>query len=184
MPAFCAYVVVGTQELPDREAVVDALGVAERRGGQAGEREVGGCECVAAGEQVVAGAVDGAQAVGAEPVGDLVRSRADQRPARIGRGGRRCMVLGDLDLLEDVGQVRRRDREARAHRSRRGLGRGRRRQGPGNQPQGQQTSGESGARAPGSGVVDVVHVGRSLQGFGRGRRGARRVPGPAEWVRA
>ena len=48
-------------------------------------------------------------------IGDLVGARADQRPA--GAGGRRRVGdvgLGDLDLLEDEGQVGRRDGEALA----------------------------------------------------------------------
>ena len=79
-------------------------------------------------EQVVARSIDRAQTVGGQAVRDLVRIRAHQRLAvvrvagRVGIDGsaririaleRARVALGDLDLLEDEGQVGGRDGEAR-----------------------------------------------------------------------
>ena len=110
---------------------------AEDRRRQARERLVGGRELVSAREQVVAGAVDRAQAVAREPVRDLVCVRADQclaihriadrigvdRSARIGIALERArMALGDLDLFEDEREVGRGDRKPLADRCDRCLG--------------------------------------------------------------
>ena len=128
------------------EVVRAALGWPERGRGEAREQLVGGAEggmvgggrlrrpCGGRGgvhesDEVVAGSVDGAQAVRRERIGNLVRPRADHREAvvrvrhgirvRLGSGEEHLRVMfGDLDLLEDEGQIRGRDGEAAADRAR------------------------------------------------------------------
>ena len=100
---------------PGRRAGGIGLGVAEVRRRQPRERLVRGGERLAAREQVVARAVDGAQAVrrsGGRGSGP------GQGPTSVPQGlagrQRRRVALGDLDLLEDERQVAGRHREALA----------------------------------------------------------------------
>ena len=81
--------------------------------GEAGEQLVGCPERLLAVLEVVARAVHGAQPEREQRAGDLVRPWPDQRAAGTGRRRRiRDVRLGDLDLLENEGQVRRGDGEA------------------------------------------------------------------------
>ena len=102
-----------------------AVGAAELRRRRPREDGVGCAELLLAGDQVVAGAVDGPQAPGQVDallvaVGDLVRPGAEQRAARLlGRSGGR-MRLGDGDLPEDEPQVGPVEVEALADRGRMG----------------------------------------------------------------
>ena len=112
-----------------------AFGCAEDGGRQPRERYVRGREVLATLEQVVARSIDRAQAVGGEPVWNLIRPGPDERLAVIRVSERtgvdRCprvgvsligarVALGDLDLLENERQVGGRYREPLADRPWRG----------------------------------------------------------------
>src|SRR5207248_420740 len=90
----------------DGEGGGDRLGGAEARRGQPRERLIGRGEVLVARLQVVAGAVDGAQAVRREDVRHLfvvryaVARLVEQRATRVRRVASGGVALGDLDLLE------------------------------------------------------------------------------------
>ena len=92
-----------------REPGRSHVGLVVLRGHQTRELVVGRAEPLLARDQVVAGAVDGAQAPRQELAlrtgGNLQRSVPTQRRARVGHRARPGVFLGDLDLLEDEPQV-------------------------------------------------------------------------------
>ena len=93
------------------------LGRLERRRREPREDRVSCTELLTTGNEVVAGSVDGPEAVRRDRVRHLVRTGAYERATWPGRRRRgRHVRLGDLDLAQDVRQVGRRHGEARAHR--------------------------------------------------------------------